>query len=693
MLIGLYRPRDPLVTMPKERIQALAQQALAQDVKLVFFSSKNVNTTLEQINGKYFDGQDWVSCKIPYPDVMINELPALLSKRDSVEKKIRARIHCTTYLIGGKADIYEKVSKHSEYKNLVIPSFVVNSGQEILDLFDKYDRIVLKPTGGRQGKGIYFITRSSDKNTIHIKDHTTVKSWDVPTFTGVMDLMIKDKKYIAQPYVECRTKQGEPYDFRVHVQRRGDGNWAVTKTYPRMGAADSILSNISRGGRTQEITHFLEHEFGQKKSIEILEHLHATALGLAKHINSFYRFKIDELGIDLAIDTSGNMWLYEANTGPQTRYHEAERAVHTIAYAKYLAVKHQKPLVFDASRPVIAALTARSSSTVLMQACHQAALAQGANFYYFNPSDVIKDSATIYGYVFEGAQVRYKELPLPHAIYDRIRGRGFIRFNETYQYFDKLNIPFSHQRNGGFLSKAQMLSNLEKYPSLHTYLIPSKKITSIDDVYDFLSEHSKVIIKPLLGMAGRSVTIIEKTQDGLYRVNRKKEPLTKDFFNDLVSRFWLNGHLIQKYIESTTSTGRPFDIRVHLIRDSSFQLKIADIYARMGAEEGVVSNISAGGYIRKFEHYLEENHNENREILRKKIFLLVADIIDALEDLHGLEVPEFGLDIGLDKDLRLYLFEYNINSPGVTFHEYEVANLIIPYLIEKGKEFSQAVSK
>src|SRR5699024_2052601 len=46
---------------------------------------------------------------------------------------------------------------------------------------------------------------------------------------------------------------------------------------------------------------------------------------------------LDELGLDLAIDNTGRFWLHEANNGPQTTYHEEERAVNTVGYAKYIA--------------------------------------------------------------------------------------------------------------------------------------------------------------------------------------------------------------------------------------------------------------------------------------------------------------------------------------------------------------------
>src|SRR5699024_11209333 len=61
------------------------------------------------------------------------------------------------------------------------------------------------------------------------------------------------------------------------------------------------------------------------------------SVDLTEYLDRIHSFSLDELGLDLAIDNTGRFWLHEANNGPQTTYHEEERAVNTIGYAKYIA--------------------------------------------------------------------------------------------------------------------------------------------------------------------------------------------------------------------------------------------------------------------------------------------------------------------------------------------------------------------
>lgn len=58
---------------------------------------------------------------------------------------------------------------------------------------------------------------------------------------------------------------------------------------------------------------------------------------LTQHLDKIYGLVLDELGLDITIDKTGRFWLHEVNMGPQSTYHEKERAVNTIGYAKYIA--------------------------------------------------------------------------------------------------------------------------------------------------------------------------------------------------------------------------------------------------------------------------------------------------------------------------------------------------------------------
>ena len=111
--------------------------------------------------------------------------------------------------------------------------------------------------------------------------------------------------------------------------------------YPRIGSNDGLISNISQGGYICDINTFLKKEF-PKNDTQIYNKLQKVALTMVEHINTFFTVSIDELGLDFSIDQTGDLWLFEINTRPQTRYFQLEHAKNSISYAAYLSNKNQK---------------------------------------------------------------------------------------------------------------------------------------------------------------------------------------------------------------------------------------------------------------------------------------------------------------------------------------------------------------
>ncbi|HZK34805.1 MAG TPA: YheC/YheD family protein, partial [Bacillota bacterium] len=197
----------------------------------------------------------------------------------------------------------------------------------------KYKKIIVKPSMGAQGLGIYQISGDYDKYLI--RDNSKKHKADRHRLKKMVDDFIK-KGYLVQPYMECRTSMDEPFDFRIHIQKDGQGAWQITRMYARIGARGSILSNISQGGLACQADYFLKVEYKDRASYW-KDKLETLSFDIAKHIEEIYMQRFDELGIDLAIDKNDNLWLYEVNSGPQTKYHEPERARNIIAYAKHIA--------------------------------------------------------------------------------------------------------------------------------------------------------------------------------------------------------------------------------------------------------------------------------------------------------------------------------------------------------------------
>ncbi len=119
-------------------------------------------------------------------------------------------------------------------------------------------------------------------------------------------------------------------------KKNASGKWQVTYIYPRIGNKKSNLSNISTEGRIEDFHEFLMNEYGDKQGKKYAEDILKLSIDVAWNLDKLYGMAIDELGLDFAIDDKGKIWMHEANNGPQTAFHEDQRAVNTIGYAKYI---------------------------------------------------------------------------------------------------------------------------------------------------------------------------------------------------------------------------------------------------------------------------------------------------------------------------------------------------------------------
>lgn len=684
MLIGVYHHNDSYKTLPLKRRNALAEEALRQKVPLIFFGNEGVDFEQKKVTGKMFLAGKWLTFTRPFPDVLINEFNPVFKNRTDIEKKLRKFIPVTNYLIDGKLSIYEKLLNHNKFRTLVIPSVEMRSVDMAFNLFKDFDTIVVKPTGGRQGKGIYFIEKL--ENDYCVKEHETESLISLDELEQLLKSCIADRKHIAQPYINCRTSNNEPFDFRIHVQRDGNGEWQVTKVYPRIGSKDSILSNISRGGRTEVIESFLNEEFPEVAE-DLLEILKETGIEIAEYINTFYKNPLDELGIDLAIDNNMKMWLYEINTGPQTRFHEKERAVNTIAYAKYVAEQNllkksnkvESQDIDENKKMSIGFLSLGSVNTPLKMASAYAAAARNIDFFYFTPKGIDYENKRIKAYQVSGFSKKEVEKDYPDVIIDILKGRGNKKYQKLYQEF--FNIPMTNRTTLGIGNKQENFNKLSTIPSILPYLILTETVSNTKMVIEKIGSYEAVVMKPSQGLGGSGVLKISKN-NGYYDciIGGNKTSYDTKGLEKYLEQVLERKHVLQPFITSQTKNNEPFDVRVHLMKDAQREWRVAGTYVRVGSAKGIVSNTSSGGYIELLEEFIpRQGLNLNPIEVRNDIERRAISLMRDANHLYDENLSDVGLDFAWSNFEKWYLFEINTHSPVTTLHEQKVGKYLIEY--------------
>ncbi|SFC78101.1 UDP-N-acetylmuramoyl-tripeptide--D-alanyl-D-alanine ligase [Bacillus sp. OV322] len=344
-LIGmLHHRKDPSKV---KKTYAFAAVAKAEGAEFFYFSPKTVDFTNKSIKGQVFENGSWVNRTMPFPDVIYNAGdPNKLAKSEEVIQKLKKIIPFTTNSIGNKWSVYERLKKGQDFSHYLIPSEKISGNiEKFFQFLSSYEKIVFKPYNGRKGKGIYLISMENENFLVTKDSHSSYYSHS--QLNDLIEEKLSKETYIMQPYITSVTKSGQVYDFRLHVQKNGDGEWVITAIYPRIAPKGSIIPNINNGGFTNYLEPFLKQEFNEE-ALNTKGTLEYFSLSLARHLDELqkrlYEEVIDEIGIDIGLDENKKIWIYEVNWlpgCPPTFYLEMDVVINSIRYAMYLAKKQE----------------------------------------------------------------------------------------------------------------------------------------------------------------------------------------------------------------------------------------------------------------------------------------------------------------------------------------------------------------
>jgi hypothetical protein len=100
------------------------------------------------------------------------------------------------------------------------------------------------------------------------------------------------------------------------VQKNGEGQWEITGIGARVAGNASITTHVPRGGSIEEPEKLLTAVFGASQARQVMRQARETAIVLAKQIERSSRTLLGEMSMDLGVDTSGQIWFFEANSKP-----------------------------------------------------------------------------------------------------------------------------------------------------------------------------------------------------------------------------------------------------------------------------------------------------------------------------------------------------------------------------------------
>lgn len=355
VMISRYLPEDP--NKPFGSISSFCMEMVNACHKLgayvYFFTPEMIGSNFSTLEAVMYD-HGWKKVLVPAPDVVNNRLPTRkLENSPSVQhfmKEVKSRwgtqIFNEKFL--DKTEVFDALGTDEKLKKYLPESYSMKSYSTLKKMCTAYPVVFLKPVRGSLGKGIIRISRQED-GSFHTFTTSLegVKKSSYSSLTKLYSSLsnkLNKNRYQIQQGLDLVRIQKRNVDFRALVHKNKKGKWSVTSVVARIAGGNHYVSNLARGGTLAKVKDVLAMSSiptSAKQSAS--ERMEQAALHIAKGLEETIPSHFGELGIDLAVDTTGRIWLLEVNSKPSksddaplTAYKVRPSATRLIQYSQFL---------------------------------------------------------------------------------------------------------------------------------------------------------------------------------------------------------------------------------------------------------------------------------------------------------------------------------------------------------------------
>ncbi|MGM0876094.1 MAG: YheC/YheD family protein [Bacillota bacterium] len=310
-------------------------------------------------------------------------------------------------------------------------------------------------------------------------------------------------------------------------------------------------------------------------------------------------------------------------------------------------------------------------------ACAAVAKMEDVEFYYFTYGSVDVVHEKIDGWIYE----KGKWIPQKKEFPDVIINISSPKNEKQALISEKLKKKclFTSSSVG---NKMKVYKKILKGKQFSDFVIPFFYIKKGKEVPLFFKTYHRIVIKPITGSQGRDILFIEKLpSDSFLVINGSKSVVytKEDFILYIEELIAGKKYLVQPFIESKTKAGLTYDLRLHVQKNGLGEWDITLIYPRISGSK-MASNVSSGGYRGELIPFLEEEFGEHYFNIKRLLEHFALSFSNHFESLYDNDFDELGIDIGIDENQKLWIYEVNWR-PGSKHREFEVAKKLIPYAV------------
>ena len=297
------------------------------------------------------------------------------------------------------------------------------------------------------------------------------------------------------------------------------------------------------------------------------------------------------------------------------------------------------------------------SNAVLL--LHMAA-SYGVELFLFSHKDIDLKNNTLNGlFVEDGKLVRHLA-PIPPIVDNKTAATRTDKV--TTELFAQLKERTSFTRNFTNFAKWGQYERLSSDSEFSHLVIPTRRLQKDPDLRRLCDElGDDLILKPENSSRGRGIVGVRRAGGGFEVIVDDIETrlMAPEELKEFIGGFTEN-YIAQTRVDSTLSSGRPFDVRI-LVQRKDADSHAFVMYPRIGGGR-IKSNLAAGGRTMPIDTFLAEFFCEMADEAKAKLEAFARTFPPYFQKFLKYPFFDMGLDIGIERvdgSIRLRLFEVN----------------------------------
>lgn len=351
--------------------------------------------------------------------------------------------------------------------------------------------------------------------------------------------------------------------------------------------------------------------------------------------------------------------------------------------------------------PLIGIMTNASSPSVVQPFGGRSAMlkqyirpgSRQSYYFAFMPSDINWQEETILGYFPTTDGWLRKTVPLPDSIYNRLGNRRLDRSMSMDHLKDRFVRRGIEIFNWSFFDKSDVYKLIEGDQEANKHVPEAFNNPSPDKIKEMLEKHRFVYLKPTDGSLGIGIyRLTYHPKRGYFARFRRQGKNVLFRFGNISGLFRLisahsrmRNYVVQQGIRLIELESCPIDFRFHLHKNGNNQWVVAGIGAKKAGKGSVTTHVKNGGMIMTPEHVLDRVFGARAETMLKEANEVAIKLAEAIERNSPHKLGELGLDIGIDQQERIWMFEAN-SKPGRSIFKHPLlksqGNSSLQYIFE-----------